>query len=286
MKQKLITIVGPTASGKSEYAIKLAKKINGEIISADSRQVYRGLNIGTGKVPGQWIKNKFTYKKIPHYCLDFVSPKKTFTVAEYKKCAEIAIKDIASRQKTPILVGGTGFWVDTVVYGLNLPEVPPNPKLRQILERKTTGELLQILKKSDPRRAKTIEQKNLRRLVRAIEIAKALGKVPVLKKQENYDVTWIGLNPGTKLLKTKIERRIAEMMKKGLLRETKKLLKRGVSRKRIEELGFEYKTALNFLDEKISRKEARQKLIRETLHYVRRQITWFKRNKKIKWQRT
>lgn len=282
-KQKLIVIVGPTASGKSEFAVKLAKKVNGEIISADSRQVYRGLDIGSGKVPGKWIKNKFIYKGITHYCIDFVSLKKVFTVAEYKKCAESAIQDISYRGKIPILAGGTGFWIDSLIFDLNLPEVPPNPKLRRTLEKKTTDKLLKILKKLDPRRAKTIEQKNPRRLIRAIEVAKALGKVPILKRQERFNTTWIGLNPDPETLRKRIERRATEMLKKGLLQETKKLLKKGVPRKRIKEFGFEYKTTSDYLDKKISRAEVQQGLIKETLRYARRQMTWFKRNKEIKW---
>lgn len=280
---KLIAVVGPTASGKSEYAVKVAKKVNGEIISADSRQVYRGLDIGTGKVRGRWRQGRFVYKGIPHYCIDFVSPKKTFTVQEFKKCAKAAIKDISGQGRTPVLVGGTGFWVDTVVYDLDLPEVPPDWKLRRILETKTAAGLLKILRKLDPRRAKNIEQKNPRRLIRAIEIAKALGKVPTIHKKERYKTTWIGLNPGSRALKQEITRRTAKMLKGGLISECKKLLKSKVSKKRIEEFGFEYKTILDYLDKKISREKIHPKLVRDTLKYVRRQMTWFGRNKKIRW---
>ncbi len=282
-KHKLIVIVGPTASGKSELAVKLAKKLNGEILSADSRQVYRGLDIGTGKVPGIWKNGVFVYKNVPHHCIDFVSPKKVFTVAEYKKCAESAIQDISYRGKIPILVGGTGFWIDSLIFDLNLPEVPPNPKLRRTLEKKTTGELLKILKKLDPRRAKTIEQKNPRRLIRAIEIATKLGKVPPVKKQDRYNATWIGLNPRLEILKQKIVLRTSQMIKKGLIQETQNLRQKGIPIKRIREFGFEYKTALDYLNKKLNYKEIHLNLVKNTLHYARRQMTWFKRTKEIRW---
>lgn len=284
-KQKIVVIVGPTASGKSELAVRLAKKFKGEIISADSRQIYRDLDIGTGKVNGRWVRKVFLYKKVPHYCIDVVSPKRIFTAAEYKKCAEAAIEDISSRGKIPIIVGGTGFWIDAVVYDLNLPQVPPNKKLRKRLEGKNTKELLKMLQKFDPNRARTVEQKNPRRLIRAIEIAKILGNISPLKKMERYYTNWIGLNPGYKTLRRKIKHRAAKMLKGGLPQETKKLLQKGVSVKRIKEFGFEYKIVLDYLNKKISLDEARQDLIKETLRYAHRQMTWFKRNRKIKWRK-
>src|SRR3989344_3066503 len=164
-KLKIVVIVGPTASGKSELADALARRFGGEIISADSRQVYKGLNIGTGKVPGKWRlinlpdskrslaiwqipKAKvFMYKGVPHHCIDFVPPRKVFNAADFKKCAENAIKDITARGRTPILAGGTGFYIDTVVYDMALPEVLPNRKLRKMLEQKGPALLFAMLKK-------------------------------------------------------------------------------------------------------------------------------------------
>lgn len=291
-----MVIVGPTASGKSELAVRIAKKsalsgvkgFGGEIISADSRQVYRGLTIGTGKVPGKRIigsrtSYNFIYKGVPHYCIDFVSPKRTYTAAEYKKCAQKAISDIASRGKVPMLVGGTGFWIDAVVYDLDLPAVPPNPKLRKKLEKRDIAELLKMLQKLDPERAKTIEQKNQRRLIRAIEIAAALGKIPIVRRQNRYKTSWIGLNPGQKILKQKIARRIKQMTRNGLIRETRGLLKRGIPRKRIREFGFEYNAALGYLDKKIVYREIYPLLIKDTFQYARRQMTWWGKNPQIHW---
>ncbi|MBI2639927.1 MAG: tRNA (adenosine(37)-N6)-dimethylallyltransferase MiaA [Candidatus Sungbacteria bacterium] len=184
--QKLIVIIGPTASGKSELAVRLAKKFSGEIISADSRQVYRELDIGTGKVPGKWRQKPkvFVYKAIPHYCIDFVSPKRVFTAADFKKCAEGAIQDINRRGKIPVMAGGTGFYIDAVLYENLLPNVPPNKTLRNTLSQKSARKLFMLLKRLDPERAKNIDRKNPRRLIRAIEIAKALGRVPKFKKNQ------------------------------------------------------------------------------------------------------
>src|SRR3990167_3851819 len=175
MSRKIIVILGPTASGKSALAVKLAKKFNGEVISADSRQVYKGLNIGTGKITRKEMGG------VPHYCLDVVSPKKIFTVADFKKCAEKAIEKIFAKNKTPIIVGGTGLYIQAVVDNITLPEVKPNWKLRKELEKKTTEEMFKMLKKLDPERAKTIDAKNPRRLIRAIKTAEALGKAPNLE---------------------------------------------------------------------------------------------------------
>lgn len=293
-KKKLAVIVGSTASGKSELAVKLARQFDGEIISADSRQIYRGLNIGTGKIAGKWkignigssTSDKFIYKYkgIPHHCIDFVSPKKTFTVAEYKKCAERALDDITGRGLMPIIVGGTGFWINALVYNLNLPAVSPNLKLRKKLEKKNTGELFKILQELDPERAKTIEQKNPRRIIRAIEIARILGKVPKIgKKKSPYNILWIGLNPPLKVLTWRIKKRAGQMLHHGLAAETKKLLGQGVSKKRLREFGFEYRAVLDFIENKITKKELYEKLVKDTLAYARRQMTWWKRNPEIHW---
>ncbi|MDO8600509.1 MAG: tRNA (adenosine(37)-N6)-dimethylallyltransferase MiaA [bacterium] len=307
-KQKLIAIVGPTASGKSDLAVRIArqtffsknlrgraKKFNGEIVSADSRQIYRGLNIGSGKVGGRWkrfkiydlrFKNIFVYKNILHYCIDEISPKRQYSVAEYKQCAERAIQDITSRGKIPILCGGTGFWIDAVVYDMSLPEVLPDQALRKKLTKKTAAELLEILKKLDPARAKTIEQKNPRRLIRAIEIARALGKVPSLKKKQKYDTLWLGIKKPKEELRRLIRIRLKKRLKQGMIQEIKELLRGGISHRRLQELGLEYRFISLYLQKKISREQMMQKLQTAIEQYARRQMVWFKRNKKIRWVTT
>ena len=277
-KPKLIVIVGPTASGKSQFAVKLAQKINGEIISADSRQVYKELNIGSAKITNQETKG------IPHHCLNLVSVKKAFTVADFKREAEKVIDMIYHNNKIPILVGGTGFYIQSVVDGLILPEVLPNLKLRKRLSNYSTAYLFNKLTRLDPDRAKTMERKNKRRLIRALEIIDALGKVPKLKKNQKYKTQFIGITRSPDALKKRIKNRTKEMLRRGLIRETKKLRSLGLSWKRIYELGFEYKYPALFSQKKISRKEMRNSINKETINYTRRQMLWWKKDKRIKWQ--
>ena len=272
-------ILGPTASRKSALAVKLAKKINGEIISADSRQVYKGLDIGTGKITRKEMGG------VPHYCLDVVSPKKIFTVADFKKCAEKAIEKIFAKNKIPIIVGGTGLYIQAIVDNIILPEVKPNWKMRKELEKKTTEEMFKMLKKLDPERARNIDAKNPRRLIRAIEIAKKLGKTPKLKSmsRRDLDIRQIGIKLPDEILKKNIEKRIKKMLKGGLVDEIKKLRKSGLSWKRIYELGFEYKYPALFLQGEISKDEMLSKMLIENRQYAKRQMTWFKRDKRINW---
>lgn len=286
-KLRVIAIVGPTASGKSDLAVELARRFDGEVISADSRQVYRGLTIGTDKVPGKWKKigkkKVFVYKGIPHHLIDFVNPKHAYTAAEFQEKTRNVIADINARDKLPIIAGGTGFWIDAALTDTVFPAVPPNPILRARLAKKTPAQLLAILAKIDPRRAKTVEQKNPRRLIRAIEIATSLGSVPRLKPSSPYRVLWLGIARPQGDIDARIHVRATRMIRKGLLRETKKILSHGVSRLRIRELGFEYYLAFAALDKKINSREFIEKLTRETRKYSKRQMTWFKRNKAIAW---
>ncbi len=265
-KAKVIVILGQTATGKSDLAVKIAKKIGGEIISADSRQVYKGLDIGTGKI------TKSEMKGIPHYLLDVANPKKKFSVTEYKKLTEKKIKEIISRGKVPIICGGTGFYIDAITKGVVFPEVAPNLKLRKILEKKDTLELFKILKKLDKTRAQNIDQNNRVRLIRAIEIVKALGKVPKTTEEiPPYKFIKIGLYLTPEILNKKIEKRVKKMFQAGLLKEISKLKKSGISNKRLKELGFEYY------------EPTEEKVISESIKYAKRQMTWFKRDKDIKW---
>jgi tRNA dimethylallyltransferase len=266
MMQKIIVVLGQTATGKSDLAVKIAKKIGGEIISADSRQIYKNLNIGTGKIARKDMMG------VPHHLLSVANPKKQFTVAEYKKLAEEEIKEILFRNKTPIICGGTGFYIDSVTQGIMLPEVPPNRKLRENLGKKKVETLFNMLAKLDRERAENIDHRNKVRLIRAIEVAKALGKVPVLEKvKPKYKFIKIGLYLPQNELRVKVEKRVKLMFRKGLLREIRNLKKLGVSNRRLRELGFEYYNPTY------------ESVVKATLGYAKRQMTWFKRDKKIKW---
>lgn len=281
-KEGIVVIVGPTAVGKSSLAVELAKKFNGEIISADSRQVYRGLNIGTGKV------TKKEMFGVPHHLLDVAEPKRRFSVSQYKKLAEKAVKKILRKNKLPIIVGGTGFYIQALVDNVILPEVLPNSKLRKKLSKKNTEELFKILKKLDPKRAENIDSKNPRRLIRAIEIAKHLGKVPELSYTLNpsgYTPLFIGLDLPDKKLKKRISIRLEQRIKIGMIAEAKKLHKNGLSFKRMRELGLEYKFLADFLEDKIDKEEMKKLLETAIWQYAKRQRTWFKRDKRILWFR-
>jgi tRNA dimethylallyltransferase len=265
-KEKIVVIVGQTATGKSALAAKLAKKINGEIISADSRQVYKDLDIGTGKI------TKKEMSGVPHHLLDVANPKRKFTVVDFKKLAMTAAAVITKQGKIPIIVGGTGFYIDALVRGEVYPEVPPSPMLRKELSKKSTESLLKILSKLDPNRAKSIDAKNPVRLIRAIEIAKALGKVPnIIQNPPPYDFIKIGIKVDEETLKKKIEKRVKQMFADGLLNEIKKLRKNGISQKRLKEFGFEYDNPTE------------EKVILGSLQYAKRQNTYFKRDSDIKW---
>lgn len=278
MKKKLIVILGPTASGKTDLSIKLAKKFNGKVVSADSRQVYKGMDIGTGKV------TKKEMQGIPHYLLDVASPKRKFSVAQYQKLALKAINKIHKKGQVPFLVGGTGFYIQAVVDGIVIPEVKPDWKLRKKLERKNTRELFKMLKKLDPRRAKNIDKNNPRRLIRAIEIATNLGTVPPLSlKKPDFDVLMIGIKKSPTELKELIRKRLLKRLKAGMIEEVKNLKKSGISWERLEEFGLEYRYISRYLQEKLEYNEMVEKLQKEIEHYAKRQMTWFKRDKRIKW---
>lgn len=278
--------MGPTASGKSDIAVNLAHKFNGEIISADSRQVYKGLDIGTGKI------TKKEMRGIKHHLLDVTSPKKRFTASDFVKLSEKAITEISNKGKLPIICGGTGFYIDALLGEKQIPQVPPNFKLREKLEKKSAEELFLILKKLDPQRAKTIDAKNPRRLVRAIEICGALGpnsasrfaqaslgkKVP-----SKYGVLKIGIRIPDDELKKRINKRIEKWFKQGLMKEVKTLHKKGLSWKRMTEIGLEYKIVSLYIQKRISKQEMTQRMQTETWRYAKRQITWFKKDKNIVW---
>lgn len=277
MHGKVIAIVGQTATGKSDFAVAIAKKFNGEVISADSRQVYTGLDIGSGKI------TKREMRGIPHHLLDVASPKRVFTVSDYKQLAETKIEQIQKRNNLPIVCGGTGFYIDALLSGVEYPEVPPNHKLRAILSKRSAATLFAMLKEHDKARAATIDKHNKVRLIRAIEIAKYLGKVPAVKAKPKWETFQIGFMLPREVLKEKIHTRLLARIKKGMLTEAKQLHAKGLSWKRMETLGLEYRYEARYLQGKLSKSEMIEQLANEIFQYAKRQETWFKRDKSILW---
>ncbi|KKU51302.1 MAG: tRNA (adenosine(37)-N6)-dimethylallyltransferase MiaA [Candidatus Sungbacteria bacterium RIFCSPLOWO2_02_FULL_47_9] len=278
-KEKIIVVCGQTASGKSALAVALAKHLGGEIISADSRQVYKGLDIGTEKM------TKKEMEGIPHHLIDVASPKKQFTAADFKRLTKNKIAEIQNRGRIPILCGGTGFYIDAVLYDTSIPNVPPNAILRRTLSKKTASELFSILKKLDPKRARAIDSKNPRRLIRAIEIVRHTGKPvsPLVKKKSAYDALILGVAFRRDALARRISLRLDRRLRQGMVREVRNLIKKGVGHRRLQELGLEYRFISLYLQKKLSQNEMREKLNTTIRQYAKRQETWFKRNRSIRW---
>lgn len=278
-KLKVIVVLGQTASGKSELAVKIAKQFNGEIISADSRQVYKGLDIGSGKI------TKKEMHGIKHYLLDVANPKRVFTVSQYQKLAKKAIQKILKKGKMPIICGGTGLYIDALIYNYYLPEVSPQPKLRKRLEKRTTEELFKKLKKLDSRRAKNIDKNNRRRLIRALEIVLTTGKpIASFQKTSLYDVLSIGIKKSPEELKELIKKRLLRRLKQGMIKEVKNLHKKQkISWKRLDGLGLEYRYVSHYLRGTLSKQEMIESIEKESWQYTKRQTTWFKRDKDIHW---
>ena len=271
-------VLGPTASGKSDLAVRLAKTFNGEVVSADSRQVYRGMDIGTGTI------TKKEMQRIPHHLLSVASPKKIFDVAQWKKKADAAIAGIIRRGKLPIVCGGTGLYIKALIENIAYPDVPPDWKLRVALEKKTTKQLFALLKKLDPARAQAIDQHNPRRLIRAIEIVKNTGKaVPEKNIKPIYDTLLLGVKKSDAELKKRIHARLLARMKKGMVKEAKKLHEGGLSWKRMEQLGLEYKYLALFLQKKMDKRAMTETLETKIGQYAKRQMTWFRAMHTIVW---
>jgi len=279
INNKLIVILGPTASGKSKIAIKLAKKFNGEIISADSRQIYKEMNIGTAKITKKEMEN------IPHHLINIIKPNQEFTLADFKKRAIKIIEDIQKRNKIPFLVGGTGLYIQAIVDNLQIPEVKPNKKFRLKLEKETNQELYNQLKKIDPQALKVIDVNNKRRMIRALEVYLSTGQEfskQKTKKPALFDVLQIGLKQDNKILDKKIIKRIDQMIKNGLLIEIKKLIKK-YGTKPYSMSGIGYKEIISYLKKEISLEQTKELINIHTRQYSRRQMSWFRRDKQIKW---
>lgn len=278
-KPRVIAIVGPTASGKTSYSIDLAKKIDGEIISADSRLVYKGFDIGTAKPS---IKER---DGIEHYLIDVVEPEFEYSVGLYKKQAKEIISKIVKKGKTPIIVGGTGLYIDILLKNYDLPEIPPNRALRDELYALDADSLYEKLVDLDLSAKDLIDKNDRKKVIRAIEIIKTTGK-PLNQtrgiNESEYEVEWIGKNFDRKTLYERIDKRVDIMVETGLIEETKGLLeKHGRTPNLVNTIG--YREIIGYLDNKYSLEEALDLLKKNTRNYAKRQLTWFRRNEEIKW---
>jgi len=278
MKPKLIVICGQTATGKSDLAVLVAKKWNGEVVSADSRQVYRGLDLGSGKITQEEMGG------VPHHMLDVCDPKETYSVSLYKKQAISVIEDIISRGKLPILVGGTGQYIEAIVDNPSFPEVAPNLALRALLEDMTTPELLSLLESKDARRASEMDTNNRHRIIRALEIYDALGTIPLATKGEGlFDTLSIGLFLDKQTLQEKIEKRIEKRIAQGMIEEVRELNKKGLSWQRLESFGLEYQHIAEYLQGKKTHEEMLYILAIKIRQFAKRQLTWFRRDNRVHW---
>ncbi|MCK4635928.1 MAG: tRNA dimethylallyltransferase [Candidatus Moranbacteria bacterium] len=311
INKKQITIIGPTASGKSDIAIALAKKFKGEVISSDSRQIYRGMDIGSGKESGKLetiyytkngsfkiVKNKnvkvknfqpenyksYICENIPHYMIDIVHPNTIYNVEKFVRKVKKIREEIWQRENLPMICGGTMFWSQALVEKQQFPKVLPNEKLRQDLSKKSKEEIFNILKKLDSDRAEDIknknEQNNIPRLVRAIEIATALGKVPKIKKEirQNENNLIISVTHPKEFLHKKIEKRMDKWFDEGIFEEIKKLHhEMNVPWNRLESFGLEYKWCTRYVRNQIDFDEMRENTIRDLKRYAKRQMTWIRR---------
>jgi len=278
-KNKVIAIVGPTASGKSAYSIEFAKRNNGEIISADSRLVYKGLDIGTAK------PTKADMGGVPHYMIDIVEPSFDYSAGLYVNDAKKCIYDILSRGKLPVVVGGTGLYFRLLLENYKMPEVKPNKKLREELSSKSYEELRDILLKLDKKAINKIENNDKKRLIRYIEIVSSTG-LPLDSsrgiKENEFEVEWIGLNFPRRELYERINERVDKMLETGLIEETKFLLKKyGRVQNIVDTIG--YREMIMAIDGVVSIDDAVEKLKQNTRNYAKRQLTWFRKNEDILW---
>ena len=284
---KIIVILGPTASGKTDLGLVLAKKFNGEIVSADSRQVYKTMDIGTAKPVGEWEKERKVYivDGIPHHLIDVVDPKKDFSLADYKALATKSIETILSRKKLPLVVGGTGLYIQALVENLDIPKVEPDKHLRAQLEKKKLSELAAMLEKIDPDTAEKIDLKNPRRVLRALEVVIQSGE-SIFKQQTKsnpiYEALQIGIDLPRAELYERINSRVDGQIAEGLVEETKKLSKK-YKWSLPSMSGIGYKQIGFYLRGEMTLSQAVEVLKRDTRRYAKRQMTWAARDKKIIW---
>lgn len=285
-KQKAIVICGPTASGKTALSIELAKRINGEIVSCDSMQIYKEMDIGTAK------PTKEEMQGIPHYMIDIISPNERYSVADYKKDAKKAIREIIQKGKVPIIVGGTGLYVDSLIYEIEYPDIKFDEKYRQELEKQVQEEGLEKLYKKaqeiDPEAMLKISQNDKKRILRVLEIYKATGKNKTeqekksREKEPEFDYLVYGLNMPREKLYERINLRVDIMIKQGLIEEVQEIYKK-YSEFPTAMQGLGYKEVVEYLEGFLTKEEMIEKIKQETRRYAKRQMTWFRKNKQTIW---
>jgi tRNA dimethylallyltransferase len=278
---KLIVLLGPTASGKSGSGIALAQQFQGEIISADSRQVYRGLDIGTAKVTPE------EQTLIPHQVLDVNDPREVYTVAQFQQDAIRAINGILKRGHQPFLVGGSPHYIQAVVDNLDIPHIEPQPELRAQLEKRPLPELLAQLEELDSRSAATIDRNNPRRVIRALEVCLISGK-PFSQQRKMaeplYQFLVLGIEWPREELYHRIDTRVDERMQQGMVQEVQGLLDAGISHERLEALGLEYRYITRLLRGEFKNEEEMVQRLKYAIHdFTRRQLTWFRKDTRILW---
>lgn len=288
----LIVILGPTASGKTGLALALAKEFGAELVNADSRQIYRGMDIATNKISGRDVEKKeldgrtiYLMEGIPVHLIDIIDPDENFSLVRYKQAALESIDEIHKKDKLPILVGGTGLYISAVVDNLDIPHAPADDNLRQALEKKDAEELFNALSKIDPDAADSIGARNKRKLIRALEVYKATGQPFSSQKKKGrplFDILELGLKTERTGLYARIDERVDEMMESGHLEETQSLLKI-YSRDLPAMSGIGYREMADHLEKDLPLEEAIQQIKYHTHQYARRQITWFKRDPRIHW---
>lgn len=275
MIHKLIVILGPTASGKSALGVKLAKQFKGVVLSADSRQVYRGMDIGTAKI------TKREMRGVPHFLLDIASPKRTFTIAQFQRAAQRELRRIPT--STPVfVVGGSPFYIEAILNPRPFPSVKPNIKLRRRLERRTAAQLYAQLRRRDPRRAAAIDPHNKRRLIRALEIVQTLDRVPIRAAASPFDVLKLGISLPRQELYRRIDRRVDQRVS-AMLAEVKQLHGAGISWKRLESFGLEYRWGSRIVRQLVDQTTGVERLKGDIHAFARRQLTWWRGDHTIRW---
>lgn len=287
MKKPLIILTGPTAVGKTALSISLAKAVGGEIISADSMQVYKGLDIGSAKIKPHETKG------VPHHLIDVLNPDESFDVVRFKKMANEAMDDIYRRGGIPIITGGTGFYIQAVLYDIDFTEVNENQeyrqKLQQIADEQGPEVLHRMLREADPEAAEQIHANNVKRVIRALEYYKETGELisrhneTERKKVSPYEFCYFVLNDDRQKLYDRIDERVDQMLSEGLVDEVRALKDRGLNKDTVSMKGLGYKEILGFLNGEYSYEEAVRILKRDTRHFAKRQLTWFKRERDVIW---